>query len=300
LDSLRSAFLIGGPLALLFASFGGYLLSGAALGPIEAMRRRAAEISGSSLDERLPVPETEDEVARLGTTLNEMLERIEDGLLRERRFVADASHELRTPLSLLKMELELALRKDRGPDELEGAIRSAAGEADRLGRIADDLLLLARSEQGRLPLRLEPTDVGDVLQTVAARFASQAEAERRTLYVEAGDAQVVVADRLRLEQALGNMLDNAFRYGRGGIAVTAAASNGSVELHVTDQGSGFQPGFIERAFERFSRADEVRGAPGSGLGLAIVERIARAHDGSAHAANAAAGGADVWISIPAR
>jgi signal transduction histidine kinase len=109
LASLRDAFLIGGPLALLLTSLAGYALAGAALRPIEAMRRRAAEISSSSLDERLPVPEADDEVSRLGETLNEMLGRLEDGVLGERRFVADASHELRTPLTLLKTELELAL-----------------------------------------------------------------------------------------------------------------------------------------------------------------------------------------------
>jgi two-component system OmpR family sensor kinase len=297
LNSLRAAFLIGGPLALLLASLGGYVLAGAALRPIEAMRRRAQEISTSSLDERLPVPPGADEVARLGETLNEMLARIESGLARERRFVADASHELRTPLTLLRTELELALRRSRSPEELEQAIRSAAAESDRLGRIADDLLLLARSEQGRLPLRLEPVDVKDLLKTVAARFQSRAHAETRSLAVENHAAAVVIADRLRLEQALGNMVDNAFGHGGGSVRLAAAARNGTVELHVVDDGPGFPPEFLERAFERFSRADDARGRSGSGLGLAIVETVARAHQGTAHAANRGGGGADVWVTL---
>src|SRR2546423_276838 len=136
----------GGSLALLLVSLGAYFLAGAALRPIEAMRSRAREISGASPDERLPVPRARDEVSRLGETLNEMLARIEDVLARERRFVADASHELRTPLSLLKTELELALRQERSPDELRQAIESASAETDRLARIAPGLLLLARSE----------------------------------------------------------------------------------------------------------------------------------------------------------
>jgi two-component system OmpR family sensor kinase len=152
LRSLRNAFLIGGPLALILASLAGYGLAGAALRPIEAMRRRAADISATSLDDRLPVPPTQDEVSRLGETLNAMLARIGDGLARERRFVADASHELRTPLSLLKTELELALRHARTTEELESAIRAAAEDTERLSRIADDLLLLARAEQGRVPV----------------------------------------------------------------------------------------------------------------------------------------------------
>jgi two-component system OmpR family sensor kinase len=297
LSSLRAAFLIGGPLALLLASLGGYALAGAALRPIEAMRKRAQEISTSSLDERLPVSRRGDEVARLGETLNAMLARIESGLARERRFVADASHELRTPLTLLRTELELALRRSRSPEELEQAIRSAAAESDRLGRIADDLLLLARSEQGRLPLRIEPVDVNDLLETVAARFRARADDEARSLAVETDSATIVAADRLRLEQALGNMVDNALGHGGGRVSLSAAADNGRVELHVRDDGPGFPPDFLERAFERFSRADDARGRGGSGLGLAIVDTVARAHNGSAHAANRSGGGADVWVTL---
>jgi signal transduction histidine kinase len=293
LSSLRTAFLVGGPLALLIASLGGYLLASAALRPMEAMRRRAAEIS---LDERLPVPETRDEVARLAETLNAMLVRIADGVERERRFVADASHELRTPLTLLKAELELALRPGRSPEELRAAIASAARESDRLSRIADDLLVLARSEQGRLPLRLEEVDVRDVLETVAARFAGQADG--RGIEVD-GDSLVVSADRLRLEQALGNMVDNALRHGAGGVELAAEGANGAVELHVRDEGAGFADRFAEHAFERFSRGSPGNGADGegSGLGLAIVETIATAHGGTASAANRPGGGADVWLTL---
>jgi two-component system OmpR family sensor kinase len=298
LHSLLTAFLIGGPLALLLASLGGYLLARAALRPIEQMRQRAAAISSSSLDERLPVAQAADEVSRLGDTLNNMLARIEDGVARERNFVTDASHELRTPLAVLKTELELALRRSRSPAELEQAIRSAAAETDRLGRIANDLLLLARSEYGRLQLRLEPTDVGDVLQTILERFASQVEAAGRTLSVAGDDARVINADRLRLEQALGNVVDNALRYGSGEITLTSTTRDGFVELHVLDEGTGFDQTFLVRAFERFSRADDARSADGSGLGLAIVDTVARAHGGSARAVNRPEGGADVWISVP--
>jgi signal transduction histidine kinase len=293
LGTLRRGFFIGGPVALLLAALGGYLVAGAALRPIEGMRRRAQEISTSSLDERLPVPATGDEVARLGETLNRMLERIEEGLARERRFVSDASHELRTPLALLKTELELALREGRSPDQLRAAIESAAGETDRLARIADDLLLLARSEQGHLQLQLEPLDSAELLHTVAQRFSRSGDVS-----VEA-DGGTLDGDRLRLEQALGNLVDNAVRHGGGGASLRAGRRNGSVELHVLDSGDGFPPAFVEHAFERFSRADEGRSGEGAGLGLSIVETIARAHGGSAHAANRDGGGADVWIQLPA-
>lgn len=298
LRSLLTAFFIGGPLALILTSVGGYAVAGAALRPIEAMRRRAEEISSSSLDERLPVPLVADEISRLGETLNQMLARIEDGVARERNFVTDASHELRTPLALLKTELELALRQERSATELEQALRSAAAETDRLGRIANDLLLLARSENGRLPLQLETVDLAEVLETVRGRFASRVDANDRAISVETNAARVVTADRLRLEQALGNMVDNAVRYGDGLITLTVAVHAGSLELHVADEGQGFRQPFLDRAFERFSRGDEMRSTSGSGLGLAIVAAVALAHGGTAHAANRSDRGADVWIVLP--
>ena len=295
--SLRNAFLIGGPLALILASLAVYGIAGAALRPIEAMRRRAADISASSLEDRLPVPPGGDEVSRLGETLNEMLTRIGDGLARERRFVADASHELRTPLALLKTQLELALRHSRSTEELEAAIRGAAEDTERLSRLADDLLLLARAEQGRVPLRREPVDVADVLETVAGRFQSRAVSEQRDLSVTTDDDPLVVsADRPLLEQALANMVDNAFTHGAGRVTLTAEQRNGSAELHVLDEGAGFPADFLAHAFERFSRAQKTT-AEGSGLGLAIVETIAEAHDGRAGAANAPGGGTDVWLAL---
>ncbi len=293
LRSLRTAFLIGGPVALVLAALGGYLLAGAALRPIEGMRQRAAEISATSLDERLPVPAADDEVSRLGVTLNAMLARLEDGLDRERRFAADASHELRTPLALVKTELALALKPGRTEAELRAAIVSAAEQTDRLSRIAGDLLLLARAEQGDLPLKTEQVDVMDLLEDVAGRFHGE-----RDIAVARGEPIVLTADRLRLEQALTNLVDNALRHGGGAITVSAFRRNGSAELHVVDEGLGFGPDFLPQAFDRFTRGDEGRGGDGSGLGLAIVETIARAHRGRAHAANVPSGGADVWISLP--
>jgi two-component system OmpR family sensor kinase len=296
LTSLQAAFLVGGPVALLLMSLGGYLMAGAALRPIESMRRRAAEISSTSLHERLPVPPADDEVSRLGRTLNEMLARLEDGLERERRFVADASHELRTPLATLRAELELALRRSRTTQEFENSIRSAAEETDRLSRIADDLLILARAEQGTLALRREPTDLVDVVEKVRDRFGARAELEGRALTVDADEAPVARVDRLRVEQALGNLVDNAFEHGLGPITITAGRHNSSVELHVLDEGPGLPPDFRDHAFKAFTRA--TPSGNGSGLGLAIVETIARAHDGAAGAEVRSDGGADVWIRLP--
>ena len=297
LGHLLTELAISVPFALLLASLAGYLLAASALRPVEAMRRRAREISAETPGRRLPVPGRDDEIARLGTTLNEMLARIEAAVEHERRFVADASHELRTPLALLKTELDLALRRPRSPEELEVALRSAAVETDRLTRIAEDLLLLARSQDGRLPLQRTSVEVGELLGDVAARFAIRAGQAGREIAVEDVDGLRVEGDPLRLEQALDNLVDNALHHGAGTVRLGARAEAGRVELHVHDDGGGFPPEFLDRAFERFSRADDARGRGGSGLGLAIVELIAAAHGGKAGAANTD-GGADVWIEVP--
>ena len=292
LAAFRNELLIAGPIALLLASAAGYLLAGFSLRPVETMRRRAASISAQTPGARLPVPQTGDELERLGKTLNEMLGRLESALERERGFVADAGHELRTPLTILRTELELALRQAGSVDELKGAIGRSAQEVDRLSQLAEDLLLIARSEDGGLPLRIERVGVDQLFAGVVRRVELRAQAEAKR--VTASPAETVVqGDRIRLEQALVNLVDNALRY--GGDSITLAARG--EELHVTDDGPGFPPGFIDRAFERFSRADAARGRSGAGLGLAIVRTIAEAHGGSAHAANRAPG-ADVWLSLP--
>jgi two-component system, OmpR family, sensor kinase len=298
LAGLATLLLIGGPAALLLASLAGYAALAAALRPVEAMRRRAAAISASEPDERLPVPAAEDELSRLGRTLNEMLGRLEAALERERRFVNDASHELRTRLALHKTELEFALRYGAGEQELRAAISSAVEEIDRLIQLAEDLLVVARSEKGELAVSPEPIPVAALFASIGERFRARAAQSKRPLSVDGGDGLVVEADRLRLEQALTSMVDNALRYGDGEVRLWARANGGLVQLHVSDRGPGFPPDFIGRAFERFSRADAARTRGGSGLGLAIVETIAQAHNGRVGAANDPGGGADVWIEVP--
>jgi signal transduction histidine kinase len=300
LGDLGGLLLIGGPIALLLASVAGYGVAAGALRPVEAMRRRAAEISMAAPDQRLPEPPADDELGRLGHTLNEMLGRLQAAFERERTFVSDASHELRTPLTVLRAELELALRDGRSEAELRDALRSAVDETDRLTQLAEDLLVIARSDHGRLPVRLAEVEVAELFRDIRERFARRAAMQDRRLSTEGSDGASLVADRLRLEQALGNLVDNALRYGDGDVTLSALARDGVVELHVRDSGGGFPPAFIGEAFDRFSRADVGRGRGGAGLGLAIVAAIAGSHDGRARAANAPTGGADVWLELPAQ
>jgi signal transduction histidine kinase len=299
LQSLRTELFIAGPIALVIATGLGYLLAGTGLRAVEAMRRRAAAISADRRGERLPVPRSGDELERLGTTLNEMLARLEGALERERAFVTEAGHELRTPLALLRAELDFALQHAEGEHELRDAVRGASEETDRLVQLAADLLLIASSNEGELPLRRDPVAARDLLESVRNRFAWRAEQAGRPLEAEAPPALVLVADALRLEQALGNLVENALRHGQGAIRLEARPSGNGVELHVLDHGPGFPPDFLPRAFERFSRAEESRTGAGAGLGLAIVDVVARAHGGTAAAANGTDTGADVWIALPA-
>ena len=296
LDHLRHELLIFLPLALLAASLGGYALAAGALRPVEDLRRRAAAVTPGE-PSKLPVPPAGDEVSRLAETLNDMLARLQAAVEHERRFVADASHELRTPLALLRTELDLALRRPRSHEELESALRSAAEETQRLSRLADDLLLIARADQGPLPIHREAVPVGDLFGDAATRFATRASSLGRALRVAETDL-VVDADPLRVGQALVNLVDNALTHGEGVVELSAEARDGFAELHVRDSGDGFPDAFRPRAFDRFSRADEARSRGGSGLGLSIVELVARAHGGQAGVRENASGGADVWISLP--
>ena len=298
LGNFRDELLIAGPIALLLASGLGYLLAGLSLRQVESMRLRAAAVSAETPGRRLPVPQTGDELQRLGETLNEMLDRPEAALERERGFVADAGHELRTPLALLRTELELALRQARTADELRAAVRWSSYEADRLSQLAEDLLLIARTDRGRLPLRVEPVPVDDLFTAVLSRFDWRAAELGKIVTAAPAGALLVEADPIRLQQALGNFVDNALRYGGNEVTLEAARNDGRIELHVQDNGTGFPPEFLERAFDRFSRADAARGSGGAGLGLSIVKAIAESHHGSAHVANPGHGGADTWISLP--
>ena len=257
LGSLRTQLLLVGPLALLAALAAGYGLAAATLRPVVA--------------------------------------RLREGIARERRFVAEASHELRTPLSSLKTELELALRRPRSSDELRAALRSAAEETDRLAVLAEELLVLARADEGGLRLERERMSARGLLDAVARRFAARAEQRGRAVTVDAPDDLELHADRLLVEQALGNLVDNALRHGDGAISLTASRRGGDVELRVADAGEGFSEEMLVRAFERFSG---TVGRGGAGLGLALVEAIVRAHGGTVAARNRAGGGAEVVVAFP--
>jgi heavy metal sensor kinase len=298
LSDLLGILLLGGPIALLVAALAAYGGAGAALRPVEAMRARAAEISAEAPEARLPVPAADDEIGRLGSTLNAMLERLGEALEHERRFVADASHELRTPLSILKTELELALGEGRTHEELRAALASAAEETDRLTQISEDLLVLAQTDRGRLRVSIREISMRTVLEDVCERFALRALSVDREIEIDCAPSLRANVDRLRIEQAIGNLLDNSLRYSRGPIELRAERDGEGLTILVGDRGDGFPAGFAERAFERFSRPSATHAGAGAGLGMAIVQSIAAAHGGTATAGNRSGGGAFVRLELP--
>ncbi|MBS1678166.1 MAG: hypothetical protein JST08_12360 [Actinobacteria bacterium] len=260
LANVRTLLLIGGPAALILAALTGWIVVGAALRPVDRM-----------------------------------LVRLEEGLRRERSFVADASHELRTPLTMLRMELELVRRERPEGEELDTAIGAAIGDTDRLAKLSEDLLVLARADRDRLPVNREEIDVGELFTALVGRYPTgQVEVAAAG---EGGGTGTIEADRTRLEQALGNLVDNALAHGAPPVRLSAVRRPDAVELHVTDAGDGFPPDFLPRAFDRFSQASPGDGGSGTGLGLAIVRAIAAAHGGTVGADNRG-GGADVWLALP--
>lgn len=302
LARLGGLLAIGLPVALLLAAFTGYQVAGAALRPVEHIRAQAARIGATDPGGRLPQPGTGDELDRLAQTLNDLLERLAGAMEAERRIVSDASHELRTPISVLRTRLDVSLRGEREPAELRSVLHEAQGDVRRLARLADDLLVLARADQGRLPLRPEPVDVQDLLEQTERRHAEAAAKAGRSLEVkiEVPGGAVVLADPDRLAQALDNLVANALAHGAGPIEFVARApAADAVELAVADRGPGFPAELLPRAFERFAQGSRDTRGDGAGLGLAIVAALATALGGSARAANRPGGGAEVVVSVPA-
>ncbi|MFE5027338.1 ATP-binding protein [Streptomyces sp. NPDC056656] len=295
LRELLAQLAIAMGLTLIAASYVGYRTARAALDPVERYRRRAASLADGTSGVRLPVPEDrDDELTRLGHTLNEMLERLEAAGERERRFLADASHELRTPLSLLRAELDVALHRPRPAAELTNTLRSVDSEVQRLIDLTNALLDLEQLG-GTDHLARSPIDLPELITSAVDPYRAAA-GEHRTISVDVAPGTVGV-DANWIHPAIGNLIDNALRHSHGDIHVTATADEGLLRLTVTDEGPGFPADFLPKAFDRFARAEASRTSPGSGLGLAFVAAVAASHGGAARAENTGQGAA-VSVDIP--
>ncbi|HET7017192.1 MAG TPA: ATP-binding protein [Streptosporangiaceae bacterium] len=293
---------VGGAILVVVSGLGSFALARAALAPVERLRRRAAVLSAGDPSSRLPVPATNDEVAALAGTMNDLLGRLHEALANQRAFVADASHELRTPFAVLSAELELAAKPGRTREELAAAVTSASEEAARLSQLTNDLLLLATSDEDRLAARTSPTDLADLLAKAATLAGQRGSAAGVTCRAEVPGPLIVSVDPGLIRRAVDNLLDNALRFAPPGsqIVVAGGTQGQDAVITVTDAGPGFPAEYLPRAFERFSRPDSgrARADGGVGLGLSIVKAIAQAHGGRVTANNLDSDGAIVRIDLP--
>lgn len=276
------------------ASVLAWFAAGRALRPVGMLTRTARTISDSHWTERIPV-DGNDELAELATTFNDMLDRLESAFSLQRRFIDDAGHELRTPITIIRGHLELLATDDAATQE---AHRLVLDELDRMSRLVDDLLLMARAEQPDF-LDVHPLDVAELVEEVVAKAAPLAD---RDIALGSQANVVIDADRQRLTQALMNLIRNAVEHTPDGTIVTAAsvATTDAVELTVSDNGPGIAPEEQARIFERFARGPSGRRrTEGAGLGLAIVRVIAEAHGGSVRVESSPAG-TTFTIALPAQ
>ncbi len=294
--------LIAGPMLLLAFAGGGWWLARKALLPVTRLTERAARIEVDSLDERVPVPATTDEVAHLALTLNRMLDRLERGVEDKRRFVANASHELRTPLAVMRTELDVALEHGDLERGAASVLVSTRQEVDRMSRTVENLLTLARFDEGRLELLRERFELRDVIDEVSAALGTIA-AEKGVTITAGGDAAAVVsADRERVRQIVANLIDNAVKHSQPGSEVTASTwlDDGEAGVSVTDTGDGIPPEALGHLFDRFYRVDGARSrdSGGSGLGLAICQESAAAHGGRVWAESQPGRGSRFSLALP--
>jgi signal transduction histidine kinase len=288
---------VGVPLLLVVVGFVTWMVAGRVLAPVDAIRREVEAISVKELHRRVPDPPGRDEIARLASTMNSMLERLEQAAVRERRFVSDASHELRSPVAAIRQHAEVALSH---PDRTTtGELAETVLEEDvRLQRIVEDLLLLTRVDEGTLQLRRLPVDLDDLMFEEAARLRAATALRIDSAGVSAGR---VVGDRGRLERLVRNLTDNAARHAASEIRLALRGDDGRVVLEIDDDGPGVPSEQRTAVFERFTRLDDARDRQhgGAGLGLAIVAEIAAAHGGSASVVDAPSGGARFVVVLPA-
>jgi len=273
--------LVASAVGLGLVSLGGWWIARKALEPVERMTTRADRIGIDDLSQRIAVPRAQDEVGHLGRTLNAMLDRLEEGVDVRQRLVADASHELRAPLTAMRSELEVSLRHDSLEPQAQGVLTSVRDEVVRMGRIVDNLLTLARVDEGGLELLRAPEDLRALAEQTVRSYSASAAAADVTLEV-VGNGVSASVDRDRLSQVLGNLIDNALRFSLAGgeVRLSVCDEDGGAQVTVTGEGPGVPAEARERIFKRFSREDVARGRTGgAGLGLAICREIVDAHGG---------------------
>ena len=285
LESFRIMLLSFAPLLLAAASAGGYWISRRALAPVDEISQAAQRISIENLDDRLQVPRTGDQLQRLSETLNAMLSRLNGSVKRMRQFTADASHELRAPVSLIRTTAEIAVMRDRTPEEYRYALNDILEEAERTSQVVDSLMLLARTDSGNEALSFVETDVVSVVREAAEQGQKLARTRDSKFLLTLPEELIPLeADPDALRRALLILMDNAVKYtpNGGSIAVTMQSDDGFVVISVADTGIGIAAQYLPHVFDRFWRADKARSREqgGTGLGLSIAHWIVEMHHGT--------------------
>lgn len=279
---LLTGYLIALPLAAGIAALGGWIVAGRALLPVRLATEAAAGITPSRLDQRLPVPPVRDEIADLTHVINSLLERLEKSFRQAERFAADASHEIRTPLTIIKGEVEAALRSTELSTAVQTRLLSVQEEITRLQRVTEQLLLLARLDAGAAQLRRDPVDLARLVREACEDVELVASTHALTIDAANVEEACVLGDEEQLRRVVLNLLDNACKFNeRGGrIVCSLHRRDGSVELCVSNTGTGIPPELRGRVFQRFFRGDGARSRGGHGLGLSLCREIVEAHGGS--------------------
>ncbi len=303
LAHLRLLFLISIPSALVLASIAAYIITRSAFRPIATMVATARQISASNLDQRLLVPPANDEIRQLAETLNSMIERIDSAFNAQRQFIADASHELRTPLTIICSELEFAKRRVADGETIE-SLQNSLSEIDRLARMAESLLLLARLDSSTSLITFSPVRLDELLPECVQLVNKIAEQKGIQIKVHVDEAVEIQGDSERLKSALLNLLDNAVKYSQTGGEVRVSLSiltspDREAQITVADNGHGISPDDLPHIFERFYRASSNRGeSSGSGLGLAIAQRVISLHSGDIQVASELSEGTVFTVNLP--
>jgi heavy metal sensor kinase len=300
LRRLRLILLLVLPIAMILSGAAGVWLAGRSLRPIDHMIDSARDISAENLEVRLPVPATRDELSRLAATFNGMLERIEQGFSFQRQFWEDVAHELKTPLAIMKGETEVALRTGGGAEEARQVLASNLEEVERLIRLIEKMLTLARLDRGGAPLETGEVDLAALAARAAEDFRTLAEDKGVRIRVEASAAAPILGDEARLRGLLHILLDNAVKFTPAGgtVAVEVAAGGDEVRLSVSDTGPGIAEAGLARIFDRFSRPGGLGGGGGFGLGLSIAKAVAESHGGRIEARSRVGAGSTFTVFLP--
>jgi heavy metal sensor kinase len=302
LHGLLLTFAIYMPFVVSLAVAGGYWLMRRSLQPVDEITKRAEGITSTNLSERLPVIRSGDELERLSTSLNHMIERLDNAFEHINRFSADASHELRTPLTILQLELEGIAQNHRRDAALGDQIGSALEETQRMSRIVESLLTISRLDAGEVKMDKLHLDFGELAASTACEMKLLAEEKSIELHIRAESGVHVIGDRVRLQQVIVNLIDNSIKYTQvgGSINVRIVREGKSAVLEVSDNGLGIPPQALPHVFERFYRADKARSRAtgGAGLGLSIVKAISAAHQGEIKVSSQEGLGSTFRVELP--